>query len=44
MVFKERNLSFFTVVVIQIVIKSGKKNALASLILSQSETGLLIFK
>lgn len=41
--FKETNLVFF-LVAIQIVIKPGKENALEPLILSQSETGLQIFK
>lgn len=41
--FKATNLVFF-LVAIQIVIKPGKENALEPLILSQSETGLQIFK
>lgn len=41
--FKETRF-FPPVVAIQIVIKPGKENALESLILSQSETRLLIFK
>lgn len=36
--------AFSPVVAVQIVIKPGKEDALESLILSQSETGLLIFK
>lgn len=43
MSFKERSLVFFSVVAIQIVVKTSKENASESLILF-SETGWLIFK